>query len=80
VDASAGSSGSSGAPGRDAGFDDTSTRDSGDLDRAVDAGGTEAGDTEAGTCGPTFCFDVFECWFLFPSCGYTACDLFSCKK
>ena len=79
-DASAGRGGSSGTAGRDASLDEASTSDVVYVDRAGETGGIEGGDTEAGTCGPMFCFDVFECWFLFPQCGYTACELFACKK
>lgn len=77
TDASAGRSGFSGAAGHDA------SRDPSTIDAAADeigeASTTDSNDAEGGTCGPMFCFDVFECWILFPQCGYTACDLFACK-
>jgi hypothetical protein len=79
-DASGGRGGSSGSAARDASRDEATTRDAPAVDHVSDTGGIDAGDAEGGTCGPMFCFDVFECWFLFPQCGYTACELFACKK
>jgi hypothetical protein len=40
----------------------------------------DGGEVEGGTCGAAFCFDVFDCWIFFPQCGYTACELLTCKK
>jgi hypothetical protein len=51
-----------------------------DADRTGEADGAEDAGAEGGTCGPMFCFDVFECWLLYPQCGYTVCELFACKK
>jgi hypothetical protein len=93
IDASTGGSGVSGAGARDVSVE-ASRADAAETDRITeprdvvrDAGGSaadgadaERADAEGGTCGPMFCFDVFECWFLFPQCGYTACELFACKK
>ena len=79
LDASAGRSGSSGA----AGATEASTNsiiDAPNADRITDTGAPDASDAEGGTCGPMFCFDVFECWILFPQCGYTACELFACRS
>jgi len=78
-DASDGRDGSSGMA-RDASLDEASTNDAASADQISETRGLDAGDAEGGTCGPMFCFDVFECWFLFPQCGYTACELFACKK
>jgi hypothetical protein len=79
IDAGGGRGGSSGTFVRDASVDEASTIDA-PLDRITEDGGADGGDAEAGTCGPMFCFDVFECWLLFPQCGYTACELLACKK
>jgi hypothetical protein len=92
VDASAGRAGFSGAADRDASVGETSPIDAPRRDASLDEASVSDGgdahvfeggtieDGEAGTCGPTFCFDVFECWILFPQCGYTVCELFTCKK
>lgn len=93
-DASAGGGGFSGTRARDVSVVETSSVDAADADRitetrdavrdaeggAADGADAEGADAEGGTCGPMFCFDVFECWFLFPQCGYTTCELFACKK
>jgi hypothetical protein len=84
IDASAGRGGFSGTAGHDASRGDANAMDAAvdrdDADRITETDGTGGGDVEGGTCGPTFCFDVFECWILFPQCGYTVCELLTCKK
>jgi hypothetical protein len=79
-DASAGRGGFSDATGPDGSLDRANTNDAADLGHVGDTGSIEGGDAEGGTCGPVFCFDVFECWIFFPQCGYTACELLACKK